>query len=71
MALDNGKLLVKVLIVPKILIIITMMGIKNDVNDGLTSGNELFVEITGERLEIAKKNWENRLGIVNQWNIFF
>ena len=42
-----------------------MMGIKNDVNDGLTSVSEPFVEITGERIETEKKNWENTLGHVN------
>jgi hypothetical protein len=31
-----------------------MMGLKNDVNDGLTSVSELFVEITGKQTEKSK-----------------
>jgi hypothetical protein len=61
MALDNGELLVNILILPKILNKSNMVDIKNDVNDGLTSRNEPFVEITGEQIETVKENWESTL----------
>ena len=64
MALDNGELLVNILILPKILTNSNMVDIKNDVNDGpdgLTSRNEPFVEITGEQIETVKENWESTL----------
>jgi hypothetical protein len=38
-----------------------MVDIKNDVNDGFTSRNEPFVEITGEQIETVKENWESTL----------
>ena len=64
MALDNGELLVNILIPPKILNKSNMVDIKNDVNDGLnglTSRNEPFVEIIGEQIETVKENWESTL----------
>jgi hypothetical protein len=61
MALDNGELLVNILILPKILNKSNMVDIKNDVNDGLTSRNEPFVEITGEQIETVKEIWESTL----------
>lgn len=61
MALDNGELLVNILILPKILNKSNMVDIKNDVNDGFTSRNEPFVEITGEQIETVKENWESTL----------
>ena len=61
MALDNGELLVNILILPKILTNSNMVDIKNDVNDGLTSRNEPFVEIIGEQIETVKENWESTL----------
>jgi hypothetical protein len=61
MALDNGELLVNILILPKILNKSNMVDIKNDVNDGLTSRNEPFVEITGEQIETVNENWESTL----------
>jgi len=61
MSLDNGELLVNILILPKILNKSNMVDIKNDVNDGLTSRNEPFVEITGEQIETVKEIWESTL----------
>jgi len=61
MALNNGKLLVNILILPKILNNSNMVDIKNDVNDGFTSRNEPFVEITGEQIETVKEIWESTL----------
>ena len=61
MALGSGKLLVNILILPKILNNSNMVDIKNDVNDRLTSRNEPFVEITGEQIETVNENWKSAL----------